>query len=70
MVTTKLKFTATPGFPSYDDRPRWQDGDIRNIEIDIAKRLVADFPANFSYVKEEKAIQYARNKAIRGRKNK
>lgn len=47
MPKTKLAFKATIQMPTYMDRPTWHDGDIRDVEREVADRLVKHFPDNF-----------------------
>lgn len=66
MITTKIKFTATDGMQSYHDNPKtWQDGDERDVETERAKELVKSFPKNFAFVTQGKAVNDAKNKAIK-----
>jgi len=56
MPTYKLKFTATHGFPQYHAHPGpWKNGDIRDVEVDEAKRLTSQFPDNFTKVEPKDA---------------
>jgi len=65
----KIKFTATDNFKVYDDRPVWQDGDVREIDDKRALDLVKSFPHNFAVVgrEPEKAPPPPPRKSILGR---
>ena len=75
----KIKFTATENFKSYDDRPPWKDGDVREIEDDRADELLKSFPGIFSVAKKEPETEASsppkksflgKDKAVRSGKNK
>ena len=74
----KIQFTATENFKVYDDRPVWNDGDVREVDDKLAFELVRTFPHNFKAVgkETEKAPAppeksfFGRNKSVKSGKNK
>jgi hypothetical protein len=54
MANVKVQFTAAGGFDRYHDVPEdLTDGMIKEVTEEEAYRLVTQFPANFSVVKEK-----------------